>query len=53
MSHKKIIRNLAKTTLDLVRREMAKPRIVKSAREAEVNLAASRNARGKPRKSEF
>ena len=53
MQNKKIIRNLAKTTLAMVRREMAKPRIVKSVREAELNLAASRNARAKLRKSEL
>jgi hypothetical protein len=53
MHDKKIIRNRGETILAIVKREMAKPRIVKSAREAELNLAASRNARGKPRKSEL
>jgi hypothetical protein len=33
-------------TLASVKREMAKPRIAKSAREAEINLAAARIAPG-------
>jgi len=34
-----------------VKQEMAKPRMAKSAREAEINLAAARIAPGKPRKN--
>jgi len=41
---KKITRNRRKTTLAIVKKEMAKPRIATSIQEAEVNLAISRLA---------
>ena len=45
---KKAKKELDEATRASVRKEMAKPRMARSAREGEIMLAAERIARGKP-----
>ncbi len=50
---KKAKKELGDATRASVKKEMAKPRIAKSARPEEINLAAARIVRGKPRKKKL
>jgi hypothetical protein len=48
---KKAKKDRGQATLVAVKKEMAKPRMAKSARTNEVNLAAARTVRGRPGKT--
>jgi hypothetical protein len=53
MSKKQAKKESGKATLADVKKEMAKPRMAKSAREEEVNQAAARIVRGKRGKTKL
>jgi hypothetical protein len=51
--NKKAKKSLGEATWDSVKKEMAKPRMAKSAREVEINLAAAEIATGRLRKNKL